>query len=85
MDHQPVLIVNFKQLTDSQKYQLAQQLGTVKGFYTYYFNQLPNFNTQSNCFNAVNLLHFKIFNTYKYEDYNSFRRALTYHLQKNKR
>jgi len=76
---------NFNQLTHAQKYVLAQKLGTAKGFYLYYFELLPHFTTQTDCFNAVNLLHYKIFDQYKYEDYNSFRNALRYHLQKNKR
>lgn len=72
-------------LTPSQKFILAQKLGTVKGFYMFYFDKLPYYSTQTDCFNALNLLHYNIFNEYKYEDYNSFRRSLKYHLNKNKR
>lgn len=76
---------NFNQLSSAQRYVLAQKLGTVTGFYLYYFEQLKHFRTQTECFNAINLLHYKIFKENKYEDYDSFRRALKYHLQKNKR
>lgn len=77
-------LANFTNLTEGQKYVLAQKLGTAKGFYLYYFEQLKHFKTQTECFNAVNLLHFKIFNEYKYTEYNSFRHALQYHLKKNR-
>lgn len=84
MKHHPI-ISNFSNQTEAQKYVLAQKLGTTKGFYLYYFQMLSKFKTQTDCFNAVNLLHYKIFNEYKYEDYNSFRNVLKYHLQKNRK
>lgn len=67
-----------------KKFLLAQKLGTIKGFYKYYFDHLPKHKTQTDCFNAINLLHYNIFNEYKYEDYNSFRGALNYHLKNNR-
>jgi hypothetical protein len=80
---QPDLIIDISEKTPSEKYQLACKLGTVKGFYLYYYELLPEIGSQLVTFNAVNHLHYQIFNEYKYSDYDSFRKALVYHLKKN--
>lgn len=72
--------MNINQLTDSQKYDLAVQLGTTKGFFQYYFDQLPQHKSQIDSFEAANQLHYDIFKEYKYSDYHSFRRSMSYHL-----
>lgn len=79
------LIANFSNLTQGEKYILAQKLGTSKGFYLYYFEQLKHFQNQTKCFNTINLLHHKIFGEYKYTDYDSFRNVLKYQLKKNRK
>jgi len=75
---------SFKSLSTSKQLDLAIQLGTVKGFYMYYFDQLPNFDTKTECFNKINELHHSIFNEYKYSEYKSFRVSLSYHLKVKK-
>jgi hypothetical protein len=92
MNRQPSLqpiIVNFKTATAAQRYVLAQKLGTSKGFYETYFKMLPVFKTavgpQKKCFDLLNELHHKIFNEYRYSDYNSFRKALAYHHKTNRK
>ena len=82
------LIINFESITNAQRYTLARKLGTAKGFYEIYFKMLPVFKhapgPQKKCFDRLNLLHFKIFEEYKYSDYNSFRIALSYHHKKRR-
>ena len=75
----------YNDLSWKQKSHLQRKLGTTTGFYTYYFTHLGKFKTQIDCFNKINLLHYKAFGEYKYADYNSFRKALTYHLKKRRK
>lgn len=51
---------------------IMRQLATPKGFYDYWFKNLPNYNTRIECFNAVNDLYFSYFGEYRYSTYNSF-------------
>ena len=74
--------LKLEQQTDAKKYILAQKLGTRKGFFLFYFDQLPKFNTQTDCFNAVNMLHYEIFGEEKYSSYDSFRRRVLEILKK---
>lgn len=83
LSQQPI-IINLKQKSDAEKYQLAQKLGTVKGFYQYYFDMLPVIQNQTKTFEAVNLLHYKIFGEEKYSSYDSFRQRMLHHLKKQK-
>jgi hypothetical protein len=76
--------MSIKTLTVEQKYDLAQKLGTTRTFFLYYFDELPNYKTTADCFDAVNELHFEIFTEYKYSDHNSFKRALSYHHNKTR-
>ena len=80
-NHQQLIADNFERVQLAQKYALAKQLGTTVGFFMYYLDSLCKFNTQTETFNNVNLLHFKIFGSYKYSDYNSFRNTLAKHLK----
>lgn len=75
---------NYQKKLLQQQFILAQQIGTVKGFYIYYFDTLPNFKTQKQCFDNVNELFVQIFGEEKYTDYNSFRISLNYHLKNKK-
>ena len=65
----------------AEKLALAQKLGTTKGFFQYYFDMLPYFQTQTGCFNDINLLHNKIFKEDKYSDYDSFRKQMVRYLK----
>jgi len=75
---------NYETKQANEKLQLAKKLGTRIGFFEFYFNNLPNFKTQTDCFYAVNELHFSIFSEYKYSDYNSFRKQVTTYLKPKK-
>ena len=66
----------FESLTADQKFKLAEQLGTTKGFYQYYFDTLPKFTTFTACFNNVNDLYFKIWKQYKFSGMPSWKVAL---------
>lgn len=51
---------------------LMRQIRSAEGFYNYWFNQLPKYKSNTECFNAVNDLHFHFFGEYKYSCYKSF-------------
>lgn len=78
-------ISEVKHIDIYEREKLYRQLGgrTPHGFYKYYFDDLPFHSTNFECFNHVNTIYFDLYGEYRYEDYNSFRRAYTYHL-KNK-
>lgn len=51
---------------------LMRQLATPKGFYDYWFKNLPKFRTRNECFLYVNDLFYDFFGEYRYSTYNSF-------------
>lgn len=81
-NYQQLIADNFERVQLAQKYALAKQLGTTVGFFMYYLDSLCKFNTQTETFNNVNLLYYKIFGVYKYSDYDSFRHSLKHYLKK---
>ena len=84
--HQTQLIKaqNYEKKQLQEKFELAQQIGTIRGFYTYYFATLSNFDTQKECFNNVNDLYLSVFGEEKYRDYNSFRRRIDNYIKTKK-
>jgi hypothetical protein len=62
--------------------EIIRKIGTVTGFYEYYFQQLKNHKTEIECFEAVNDLYFEYFGEYKYSSYDSFRKVKNKHLKK---
>jgi hypothetical protein len=62
--------------------EIIRRIGTVTGFYEYYFQQLKNHKTEIECFEAVNDLYFEYFGEYKYSSYDSFRKVKNKHLKK---
>lgn len=86
MDQKQILIraQQYEAKQAAEKLALAQQLGTAPGFFQYYFESLPKFTTQTECFENANLLHYKIFRQYKYADYNSFRNQMAKYLKSKK-
>jgi len=52
-----------------------QKLSTPKGFYDYWFDHLPEYRTQTECFTAVNDLHEELFGHPKYTSFDSFDRS----------
>ncbi len=75
---------HFNKITLDQKYNLAVQLGTVQGFYQYYFDSLPYHKNQTETFNNANDIYYSIFGQYKFTDADSFRNALKYYLNTKK-
>lgn len=61
---------------------IMRQLATPKGFYNYWFSQLPNFKTRLDCFNHVNDLYLTYFGEEKYSTYDTF---MSTHRKKNKK
>ena len=53
--------------------QLLKKLATNAGFITLYYEHLPNFNHNYECFNYLNDLHYKHFGEEKHASYDSFR------------
>lgn len=76
--------MNISQMKPEQLYELAQKLGTTSGFIDLYLQNLPEAKNKQECFEELNEAHNEIFNEDKYSDYNSFRRALSYHRKPKK-
>ena len=81
---QQLIAATFKQKQIAEEHALMKILGTNSGFFKYYFDMLPKFKSQTQCFNAVNLLYYKLWGEYRYSDYNSFRKQMTNYLKSKK-
>lgn len=55
-----------------QKIELMRQLSSTNGFFQYYFKNLNNYKTNTDCFNHCNDLYFELFGVYKYSSMQSF-------------
>ena len=66
----------------SRLFGLTRQLATKQGFFSYYYKILPKCKTQEAAFDIVNLLHYLLFDEYKYSSYNSFRHVKNKELRK---
>lgn len=67
-----------------EEHELAKQLGTTTGYFSYYFNvMLAECDTSEEAFNKLNDKYFNIFGVERYANYNSFRRSINYWLQKH--
>jgi len=75
---------DIKTLSPTEQNELMRKLYSRKTFFLFYFDMLPNFKTQTECFDAVNLLHYNLFGEEKYSSYDSFRRRITDLLNKKK-
>lgn len=62
--------------------ELMRKIHTAQGFYQYYFDQIPNFDTYKEVFEHVNSLYEELFGSVRYSSYETFR-ATQY--QKKKR
>tara|TARA_R110002167_G_scaffold112367_2_gene284756 strand:- start:2866 stop:3135 length:270 start_codon:yes stop_codon:yes gene_type:complete len=73
-----------KQLTE--KFELAQQIGTAIGFFQYYFDTLSQSDwTSTECFHNVNDLHLSVFGKEKYSSMDSFRKSLKHFIKSPKK
>jgi hypothetical protein len=61
---------------------IIRKIGSVAGFYQYYFEQLKNYKSNTECFEAINNLYFKYFGEYKYASYDTFRKLKNRHIKK---
>lgn len=55
--------------------EMYQKLSTGKRFFDYWFEQLPLYPTQVECYRAVNDLYFELYGEYKYSCWESFAAA----------
>lgn len=60
-----------------EQIEIMKKLGTASGFYNYYFNQLPNFKSTSDCFNYVNKLYYQFFGEFRYSSFNTFQSTVS--------
>lgn len=79
---QQEIMLSKKVQEQQQEMELMRQLASVSGFIQAYWNMLKESRTNVEAFNSVNDQYFGLFGDYKYNDWNSFRRALNYHKQK---
>ena len=56
--------------------EIMQKIATASGFYQYYFSQLLNYNSNLECFNAINDMYFDFFGEYRYSGYESFKQQI---------
>lgn len=72
-------------LAQEEKYrdqvEMMRKIYSPKGFFDYYFTQLPHHKTNIDCFNAANDLYFELFGDYKYSSHGSFLNQLKKHLE----
>lgn len=64
--------------------ELMRKLSTVDGFILYYFSECKKYKTNIGAFNEVNKTYYKLFSEYRYSDFDSFRKMVNYHRNKNK-
>ena len=79
-----VKFISIKNYDDlAQELELAKQIGTTTGFFSYYFNiKLAECDTSEQAFNELNKKYFDIFGVERYANYNSFRRSINHWLKK---
>jgi hypothetical protein len=59
-----------------------QKLSTRKGFYDQYFKELKTAKSNTEAFNNVNERYHALFGTYRYSDWNSFKKMTNYYNNK---
>jgi hypothetical protein len=59
-------------------------LSSPKGFYTAYFKELITAKSNKAAFDTVNEEYYKLFESYRYSDWNSFKKMTNYYNNKNK-
>ena len=66
-------MIPVKQLTTQQKIDIAIELRDTPSFFKKYYELLPRFKTQKDCFEYLSQIYTDIFKTNKYSNYDSFR------------
>jgi hypothetical protein len=59
-------------------------LSSQKGFYAEYFKALITAKSNKEAFDTVNEEYYKLFGSYRYSDWNSFKKMTNYYNNKNK-
>ena len=77
------LLIQIEQL--EKKNELMRKLATRTGFINHYFELLPKRKTNEAAFDELNTLYNDLFGHDRYNDYNSFKAAMNYHHNKNKK
>lgn len=65
-------MTSYQNLTFEEKIKIAIKIKDAAGFYVQYFNYLPHFSTQIECFNYLNDIHLDVYGVEKYSSYQSF-------------
>lgn len=66
-----------------EKCELMRKLYTPQGFFQYYFSKLSEFNTDKECFEALNDLHEELFGVPRYSDYYCFKKIKQRYLRRS--
>lgn len=61
-----------------------KKLATRSGFFSEYFQECKNHNTNKEAFDFVNEEYFNLFGQYRYSDHDSFKKAVSYQFKKQK-
>jgi len=69
-------MIPINQLTTGQKIDIALQLRDTASFFVKYYELLPKFKTQKECYDYLNAIHIEIFETEKYNSFNSFQACM---------
>lgn len=70
-------MIPVQKLTHAQKVEIAIKLRSTAAFFATYYEYLPKFNTQKDCFNYLNEIHLSVFGEEKYSNYATFRSVLS--------
>ncbi|MAM27436.1 MAG: hypothetical protein CMC13_00280 [Flavobacteriaceae bacterium] len=66
-------MIPVQKLTHAQKVEIAIKLRSAADFFATYYEYLPKFKMQKDCFNYLNEIHLEVFGEEKYSNYGSFR------------
>ena len=77
-------IKSYYDLDYVEREQVLLQISKPMDFFKTWFDNLPNTSGKTECFNHLNELHFEVFKTYMYNDYNAFQKAYSRYIY-NKR
>jgi hypothetical protein len=82
---EPMEVMLQRRLAEAEKQiALMRQLGTTQGFIQAWFDKLKVTKTNEEAFDELNELYFKLYGTYRYSCYRSFRSAREYYFKKTK-
>lgn len=83
MENQKLLALQAQLLKEQQKTERMRILITFTGFYQEFFNILKSCRTREEAFDKLNDEYYELFGLFKYKDYQSFKKVVSYHLKKS--